>query len=336
VKMSRYITVVFGLTSTFLASVCTAQTAASNQPAATAALSSTPSAEALQIEQAARANSARYDAGQKALVLRTGATMKMSEMSPDYNTSQVRSLQQVNSSNIHQVTQQTLQRDDRTNDFTAQAYRTALKGTAASQHYVTDPTQSVLVTGSTRDPSGLPGTVSLTPTVYFISPLRDVVVVSATLSGGTGPARVSYEVDGANLPNDTFQAVSGTLSWGSGQSGTRTFVIPVSNTALRRDRVGQGEIAISLSSPRGAVLTYRSTGRVLLGNGNSGVPTPGCGTAGAPACPPAGSLPGATTPTGSQPTPNSGPSSLGVRCLPISTTPAASRASPGTGATACQ
>ena len=249
------------------------------------ASSSTPSAEAAQVAATAAKNRATYDSGKQELVLHDGTTMKMSEMAPDYSASKVGSLQGINRQNVNQVAQQANEQQQGANGISGQAYRTSLSGMATSQRYVTDPSQMVVINGERRDPRDVPGIASLTPSVYFVSPSRDVVVVAVTLTGGDGPALVAYQTGTSDLPSGSFSPVQGQLVWHSGEQGTKTFVVPVNNAFMRSRGIEGGSIQVQLTGADGATLATNTTGRIVLGSGVfTGYSVAGCGTAGAPAC----------------------------------------------------
>lgn len=263
------------------------------------AASSTPTADAAQVAATAAKNRATYNSATQELVLHDGTTMKMSEMSPDYNANQVNSLQGINRQNVNQVAQQANEQQQGENGISGQAYRTSLSGMVTSQRYVTDPAQMVVINGERRDPRDVPGIASFTPSVYFVSPSRDVVVVAVTLTGGAGPALVAYQTGTSDLPSGSFTPVRGQLAWHSGEQGTKTFAVPVNNAFMRSRGIEGGSIQVQLTGANGATLAPGTTGRIVLGGGVfTGYALAGCGTAGAPSCQNPGGLPAAGGPQG--------------------------------------
>ena len=257
-----------------------------------AADATTPTQDAAQIAAAAAKNRGTYNPSTQTLEMPGGATMKMSEMSPEYRASQVNALGGINRYNINQASQQGQMQQQSANGISGQAYRTGLSGMASTQKYVTDPGQVLIINGERRDPRDLPGMASLTPSVYFVSPTRDVVVVSVTLTGGVGPAIVGYRTLQSDLPRGAYTPVSGTLAWHSGELGTKSFVIPVSNSFIAQNRIAGGSIDFGLTGAQGAQLAASTGGRVIIGSGIfTGYAVPGCGTEGGLPCQNPGPLP---------------------------------------------
>lgn len=104
------------------------------------------------------------------------------------------------------------------------------------------------------DDDGKNGTISLSAPTYSVA--EDVVLatITATRSGGsTGTASVDYATTpgGTATENEDYTPVSDTLSWATGESGSRTFTVPILTDALVE---GNETFNVLLSNPTGATL----------------------------------------------------------------------------------
>jgi hypothetical protein len=88
--------------------------------------------------------------------------------------------------------------------------------------------------------------------------------------GVTGTASVLYSTtDGSALSGCDYTAVSGSLNWGSGEAGPKTFTVPVSNDASLE---GDETIALTLSNPAGALLGAPTSAVLTIQANDAGGP----------------------------------------------------------------
>src|SRR5262249_17976886 len=71
--------------------------------------------------------------------------------------------------------------------------------------------------------------------------------------------------DGTAVAGTDYTAVSGTLQWANGDSATKSFSVPLSNTSLFS---GTRSFSIQLNNPSGSALGSPSTGSVAI-SGNA-------------------------------------------------------------------
>ena len=95
-----------------------------------------------------------------------------------------------------------------------------------------------------------PGTIAFAETSHEVSESAGVATIQVQRSGGTiGAVSVAYEVAGGTATaGSDFQAVSGMLNWGDGESGSKSFQLPILN-----DQVAEGAetVVFTLSSAAG-------------------------------------------------------------------------------------
>lgn len=111
---------------------------------------------------------------------------------------------------------------------------------------------SATVTVTSDDAQPLPGSVSLAQQAYTVSETGGNLVVSVARSGGSsGAVSVAYATaNGTATAGQDYTATSGTLTWADGETGVKTFSIPLLNDTL----VESNEtFSISLSNPTGGL-----------------------------------------------------------------------------------
>lgn len=93
-----------------------------------------------------------------------------------------------------------------------------------------------------------PGSVSLQQATYTVSETAGSLLVSAVrASGSSGAVSVAYATaNGTAIAGQDFTATSGTLTWANGETGAKSFSIPVTNDAIFES---DETFSISLSSP---------------------------------------------------------------------------------------
>lgn len=240
--------------------------------------------------------------------LGNGTVVRYQDIAPQDKTGEVASLENVNGANVQQrtVEHQNATRSD--TSVSAQAYRTS---TVTSQRAVRYGAQSSVagyaLPNAENDPANLPGTVGFSPNLYFggTSPF---VTVRVVLTGGYGPASIRYSTTGGTASGSWYQPVHGTLSWGAGQGGMRSFRVPIDVAAVSQAR-GSGEVDLVLTGASGASLKGAAAGRILLEPKLAGYKVPVCGGANGMACPgmggvlPVNPLPVGTPPSSTPVTP---------------------------------
>jgi hypothetical protein len=122
------------------------------------------------------------------------------------------------------------------------------------------------------------GTLQLAQSSYSVAENGGSVLVTVTRSGGSsGAVGVSYvAVGGSATPGADFQAVSGTLTWASGDTAGKTISIPiVDDAAVENTETFQ----VNLSNPTGgATLGAPATATVSIADND--VASGPCGAGG--------------------------------------------------------
>lgn len=106
---------------------------------------------------------------------------------------------------------------------------------------------------SIADNDSAPGTLAFAAASYSVAEAAGSVVVSVTRTGGSyGAASVAYTTanSSATAGND-YTATSGTLTWASGDTASKTIRIPILNDTLAEP---SEVIQVRLSAPTGATL----------------------------------------------------------------------------------
>ena len=108
-----------------------------------------------------------------------------------------------------------------------------------------------------------PGELAFTSATYAVSEAGGSLLITVERTGGTdGAVTVAYGTadDTASEPSD-YGAASGTLSWGDGETGTRSFSVAVVDDT---DFEGDEQFALSLSSPTGGAALGISAATVTI------------------------------------------------------------------------
>src|SRR5690606_34357283 len=107
------------------------------------------------------------------------------------------------------------------------------------------------------------GVVNLDSATYSVNEKSGHVTVSATRSNGSsGSVTVDYNThNGTAVAGQDFDAVSGTLSWADGESGTKTIDIPISADSITEPNEG---FSIDLSNPTNALTLGTSSSTVTI------------------------------------------------------------------------
>lgn len=223
-----------------------------------------PSADAVVISQTVISNHPTYDAATQTMIMPDGTRMPLSELAPGYDQNAINSLQGVNAKNLGQVSASASENQQSSTNLDGQAYRTQSAGAARSSQYAAVPVDPAQTPIAVADPNGAPGVFGFTPNLYFIG-ARPVVVVSVTLTGGAGPASVTYRTSGGTLAAGSYYTpVQGQLAWARGESGTKTFSVPIDASAIARDGVRGRAITVALTGGVGAQLAGATAARIVV------------------------------------------------------------------------
>lgn len=133
---------------------------------------------------------------------------------------------------------------------------------------------SSTVTLTSDDAQPLPGSVALAQATYTVSETGGSLLVSVSRSGGsTGAVSVAYStVNGTATAGQDYTATNGTLFWADGETGAKTFSIPLTNDAL----VESNEtFTVSLSNPLGGLALGSPTTATVTVTSEDQPPPPG-------------------------------------------------------------
>ncbi|WP_272946224.1 Calx-beta domain-containing protein, partial [Geobacter sp. OR-1] len=120
-------------------------------------------------------------------------------------------------------------------------------GTPSNANLGTNTTYTYTINNNDVAPVG---TIGLSASAYSIGEAGPSVTITATRTGGSsGAVGISYATSsGTALSGSDFTATSGTLSWGDGDTASKTFEVPITDDAL----VESNEtFTVTLSSPTG-------------------------------------------------------------------------------------
>jgi|GEM_PF-535456 len=118
--------------------------------------------------------------------------------------------------------------------------------------------------GYATPPAPTPGNVSLAQATYSVSETGGSLLVSVSRGGGSaGAVSVAYATaDGSAIAGQDFTSTGGLLSWADGETGAKTFSIPLINDALVESNEA---FSVALSNPIGGlVLGSPATATVTL------------------------------------------------------------------------
>lgn len=119
------------------------------------------------------------------------------------------------------------------------------------------------------------GALSLSAPTYSVSESGGSVTISVARTGGSGGVvGVTYATsNGTATAGSDYTATSGTLSWAAGDTGNKTFAIPITNDSTFENNE---TVTITLSAPTGgATLASPSTATLTIVNDD---PAPPAGT----------------------------------------------------------
>lgn len=119
---------------------------------------------------------------------------------------------------------------------------------------------------------GPPGILQLASASYTVNENGGSVIVSVTRSGGSfGAASVSYSsANGSALAGSDYTSVSGNLSWASGETGIKTFSVPIVDDNVMEPNES---FTVSISAASGASLGSPATANITITDNDGNVPT---------------------------------------------------------------
>jgi type IV pilus assembly protein PilY1 len=139
-------------------------------------------------------------------------------------------------------------------------------GNAADATILGSPATST-VTISDNDTAGDPGTIvfeSAMPGAVDEKTAGSITLNVLRLGGSNGPATVNFTTaNGTALSGSDYTAVSGTLSWASGDSATKTITIPIIKETPNVVEPNE-TFTVTLSGATGAILGTPATATVMI------------------------------------------------------------------------
>ncbi len=112
------------------------------------------------------------------------------------------------------------------------------------------PASATLTINDDDSAPGGPGTLALSNASATVSESAANVVLQAQRTGGsTGAVSVDYATaDGSATAGTDYQATSGTLSWGNGDTATKSIVVPIVGDSVQESAE---TFSVALSAPTG-------------------------------------------------------------------------------------
>lgn len=117
------------------------------------------------------------------------------------------------------------------------------------------------------------GTVQFSSPTYTVNESAGTVMITVTRTGGAnGAASVQYATSPGSATAADFTASSGTLTWADMESGSKSFVVPITNDP---NFEGNEAFTVTLSSPSGTALGSPTTASVTITDDDvaGGIPT---------------------------------------------------------------
>ena len=125
------------------------------------------------------------------------------------------------------------------------------------------PSTATLTISDNDDPTGQAGTLAFTATELQRSEAAESVSISVQRTGGsTGAVGVSYTTqDGSARAGEDYSTTVGTLSWADGESGIKTFEVPLLDDL---EIEGAETVNLLLSNPTGGASLGSSSATLTL------------------------------------------------------------------------
>lgn len=112
------------------------------------------------------------------------------------------------------------------------------------------------------------GTIGFSSSTYSVNEQNGTATISVTRSGGSsGAASVNYSTSNGSAGPSDYSDVSNTLTWAAGESGTKSFNVPIFDDLLAE---GTETVNLQLSFVSGASLGLSSATLSILDNDVSG------------------------------------------------------------------
>lgn len=132
---------------------------------------------------------------------------------------------------------------------------------------------TTITTTVTAPPVPVPGTLALTQPALTVGESAGTLTVRVARTGGTdGAVGVAYATaNGTATAGSDYTATSGTLSWAAGETGEKTFQVPIaSDTADEPDET----FTIALSSPTGGAALGTASATATITDDDAAPPAP--------------------------------------------------------------
>lgn len=131
------------------------------------------------------------------------------------------------------------------------------------------PSSVTLILDDNDDPTTAGGSLSFSSTLFEGAEDGSEAVISVTRSGGSlGAASVEYSTaDGSATAGADYASTAGTLGWNDGESGTKTFSVPLFDDG---DVEGPETINLMLSNPMGDVTLLDSSATLTVSDDEQG------------------------------------------------------------------
>lgn len=112
-----------------------------------------------------------------------------------------------------------------------------------------------------RGPAPSAGTVQFDSSVYSVNEGGSATITVSRTGGSSGPASVNYSTSNGTASNADYTNVAGTLNWANGESGTKSFNVPITD-----DLLGEGNetVNLGLSGATGAALGSPSAATLTI------------------------------------------------------------------------
>ena len=136
-------------------------------------------------------------------------------------------------------------------------------GNASTAHASRVLNDTALTVANFRTAIPAAGNLGFSPATYSVNETGGSVTLSVVRTAGTlGAVSVQYATaNGSATAGSDYTATSGTLSWANGESGAKTFAVPISNDGLNE---GLETFTASLSNATGGAAINAGTATVSI------------------------------------------------------------------------
>jgi hypothetical protein len=117
--------------------------------------------------------------------------------------------------------------------------------------------------GGGAPPAPVPDTIQFSSATYTADEGSATITITVTRTGGTPAASVNFATsNGTATAGSDYTAANGTLSWAAGESGPKTFDVPIA--AVDAAVEGEETVTLTLSMNSGAPLGAQSTATLVI------------------------------------------------------------------------